>query len=112
MTSGEIIQLVGLSSTIFASLTGFIVALVKANKGKKMGCLKDELKSYIISAEEYTTHTGAQKKSLVLSWAEDYCKKQGIKFDAEQVGNAIDELIELTKMVNKREKDKLATAAI
>ena len=111
MTSGEIIQLVGLGSSLFASLTGFVVALVKANKGKKWSGLKEELRNYIIEAENYVLRTGDEKKSMVLDWAEEYCKKQGIKFDADRVGTAIDDLVDLTKKVNQRAKDKQLAAA-
>ncbi len=107
MTASEIIQLVSLSASLLASLIGFIIALVKAIKNKKWDLLKDTLQDFISKAEGFTNFTGAEKKAIVLSWASNFCGKQGIKFNENKVGTVIDELVELTKKVNQRDKDKI-----
>lgn len=109
MTTSEIIQIIGLVIPLLASISGFVIAIIKAVKGKKWKLLEEALKDFITNAETFPNITGTEKKDMVLSWAEEFCNQQGIKFDAVKVGAIIDDFIELTKKVNQREKDKTQT---
>ncbi len=96
----EIIKVITVCGSLLISLGGFVVALVRDIKTKKWSVLKTELITFITKAEKMRDMTGAEKKSAVLGWAEEYCKNHDIKFDATRVSLEIEELIYFTKNVN------------
>lgn len=100
----EIIKVITVCGSLLISLGGFVVALVRDIKTKKWSVLKTELITFITKAEKMKDMTGAEKKSAVLGWAEEYCKSHDIKFDAQRVSLEIEELIYFTKNVNVNEK--------
>ena len=102
MSSQEIIQLISVIISSLVPLIGFITALVKVIREKQWNILKSALCDFMIRAEELPNSTGEEKKQAVLKWCENFCKTQGINFDAEQVSNAIETLINLTKKVNNK----------
>ena len=106
MSAEEIIRLVSLSVSLLISLSGLLMALIKAVKNKKWDSLKVALLDFVQQAEDFVEYTGEQKKQAVMTWAEDFCKKQGMTFDKDRVSEIIEELISFTKKVNPREKDK------
>ena len=101
MNVEEIIKVITVCGSLLISLGGFVVALVRDIKTKKWSVLKTELITFITKAEKIKDMTGAEKKSAVLGWAEEYCKSHDIKFDAQRVSLEIEELIYFTKNVNK-----------
>ncbi len=111
MSIEEIIRVVSLSISLFISLTGFVITLVKsivnAIKTKNWNALRAELQTFISKAEGFEHFTGTEKKEIVLAWASNYCASKGMKFDANKVGTEIEELVALTKKVNQRDKDKV-----
>lgn len=104
MNFEEIIKVITVCGSLLISLGGFVVALVRDIKTKKWSVLKTELITFITKAEKMKEMTGAEKKSAVLGWAEEYCKSHDIKFDAQRVSLEIEELIYFTKNVNVNEK--------
>ncbi len=104
MNFEEIIKVITVCGSLLISLGGFVVALVRDIKTKKWSVLKTELITFITKAEKMKDMTGAEKKSAVLGWAEEYCKSHDIKFDAQRVSLEIEELIYFTKNVNVNEK--------
>ncbi len=104
MSSKEIMELISLCTSLLIPIIGFVTALVKIIKEKNWNILKSNLCEFIIKAEEMVDSTGQEKKNAVLTWAEEFCKEQGIKFDAKQVSSAIEKLIELSKKVNVGQK--------
>lgn len=105
MNFEEIIKVITVCGSLLISLGGFVVALVRDIKTKKWSVLKTELITFITKAEKMKEMTGAEKKSAVLGWAEEYCKSHDIKFDAQRVSLEIEELIYFTKNVNVNEKN-------
>lgn len=103
MNFEEIIKVITVCGSLLISLGGFVVALVRDIRTKKWSVLKTELITFITKAEKMKDMTGAEKKSAVLGWAEEYCKSHDIKFDAQRVSLEIEELIYFTKNVNKRD---------
>lgn len=104
MEVNEIIRLVCLSVSLLISLAGFVTALIKDIKTKRWDELKDSLLGFIAKAETFTEYSGEEKKSAVLNWASEFCDKHGIKFDAEKVGDEIEQLVAFTKAVNSKEE--------
>lgn len=106
MTIEEIIRIVGLSIPLLISIIGFIISLIKAIKSGKWNKLTEVLKGYIAEAEGFKNYTGAEKKNYVLMCLSDFCKKSNISFDYKKISASIEEILDLTKLVNAREKDK------
>ena len=50
MTTSEIIQIIGLVIPLLASISGFVIAIIKAVKGKKWKLLEEALKDFITNA--------------------------------------------------------------
>ena len=103
MEPDEIIKVVSLCASLLISIFGFVVAVIKEVKLKKWDQIKSVLITFIEKAEEYTTYSGAEKKTAVLKWTKEFCDSHNIKFDVEKVSEQIEELVELTKKVNKKD---------
>lgn len=103
MEPDEIIKMVSLCVSLLISLFGFVVAVIKEVKLKKWDQIKSVLITFIEKAEEYTTYSGAEKKTAVLKWTKEFCDSHNIKFDVEKVSEQIEELVEFTKKVNKKD---------
>lgn len=111
MTAKEITELISLCVSLLIPIAGFIGALVKIIKDKRWNILKSKLIEFMEKAEEMIDATGAEKKQAVLNWCEDFCRKQGINFDANQVSDAIEKLIDLTKKVNNHSNSQTSAPA-
>lgn len=57
---------------------------------------------YIEEAETFVHYTGEEKKQYVLTKANRFAMDNNIKFDEQAVSERIEELVTLTKQVNKR----------
>ncbi|MGN1200842.1 MAG: hypothetical protein ACI4R8_01070 [Candidatus Caccovivens sp.] len=116
MTAEEIIRVISLSVSLLISFIGFVITFIKwiknVIKTKNWNALKSALKEFITKAEGFVNFTGAEKKEIVLAWATNFCSEQGMKFDSEKVSAEIEDLVTLTKQVNQREKDKVATVEV
>lgn len=57
---------------------------------------------YIEEAETFVHYSGAEKKQFVMTKANKFAIENNIKFDEQAVSEKIEELVALTKQVNKR----------
>ncbi len=105
MTTKQIFELISLCLSLLVPILAFVGTLVKVIRDKNWNVLKSALCDFVIKAEETFGCTGAEKKNMVLEWAKDFCQKEGIKFDAEQVSSVIEKLIDLSKRVNTKSKE-------
>lgn len=97
----SVVEMTSLCVSLLLAILGFLTAAVKAIKNKKWDALRTALQNFVQQAEEAAA-TGAEKKSMVLAWAQDFCEKEGIEFDADKVEKCIEELIALSKKVNAK----------
>lgn len=108
-----ILQIVSALIGIFVTAVGFIIPLVKNVKAKNVlqtaVSIAEKVQPYIVEAEEFINYTGEEKKAYVLTKANQYAIENNLSFDVEAVSKEIDNLVELTKQVNQREKDKATT---
>ena len=102
MSMKDITEIVSLCISLLIPIIGFVTALIKVIKDRNWNLLKSALCDFVIKAEELVGQTGEQKKNAVLQWAQEFCQKENIKFDADQVSGAIEKLIDVSKKVNKR----------
>ena len=76
---------------LWAEFAQEAIACVEALKGKSNGEL-----------------TGSTKKEIAMNKVEAACIKNGIPFERDKVSGIIEDIVELTKKVNVRDKDKVA----
>lgn len=88
--------------TFAGALWGGLVAAIKT---KNWGKLKEAIVEYIKDAEAMKTD-GTVKKEIVMSKIRTLCVELGIRFDEAKISAAIENYIQLTKIVNARDKDK------
>ena len=89
----------------------FIMKFLKSAKAKKI-CehvveVGNAVIPYIKQAETFLNYSGAEKKEFVMTKANQYAIENGIRFDEALVSEKIEELVRLTKEVNKRDKDRV-----
>lgn len=73
--------------------------------------LSEELPKFIIEAEEFANYSGKEKKEFVKTKLAVYALNNKIRFNEEIFDESIDEIVDLTKKVNAREKDRQCGAA-
>lgn len=103
----EIITIISASLGFFATGIGFLIPLVKNIKAKnKLVSIKkltSTLQSLIIDAEAFVNYSGAEKKEYVLTKANRFAIENKIPYNETELSDKIEELIVLSKEVNKRE---------
>ncbi len=110
----EIITIVSASLGLFAAVIGFLIPLVKNIKAKnKLVAIKkltSTLQSLIIDAENFVNFSGAEKKEYVLTKANRFAIDNKIPYNELDISEKIEELISLSKEVNKRDTISVSTA--
>lgn len=111
MTVEQILQIAGYvvaGLAVIFSIVQFIYNRVTGSKSKFltnfMGLL-EEISASLGFAEQMTNLKGNDKKEFAQKTIAMYCENRKIKITDEQLNNAIETLIKLTKKVNAREKD-------
>lgn len=102
-----ILSLAGAALGLLVAAATFIVKFLKKSKAKKAAEQVIEIGNailpYIEQAEKFVHYTGEEKKEYVMTKANQYALENGIEFDAEYIGDKVEELIALTKQVNSKE---------
>ena len=110
MSIQEILTLIGSILPLLIAFLTFLVKFIKNEKAKKvLNCtlkLAETIQPLIVEAEKFTHFSGEEKKQYVLTKANQFAIDHKLKFDQEKVSAMIDELVETTKKVNMRDKDK------
>lgn len=108
----QIITLASAGIGLLATITGFLIPLVKNVKAKNkliaLNQLSTCLKTLIVEAEQFTNFTGAEKKEYVLTKANRYALENNIPFDESSVDTEIEKMVKLSKNVNVRAGKSLA----
>ena len=107
----EVLSMIGAIIGLAITAATFILKFVKSVKAEKAAEAVIQIGNAVLpfmkEAETFTKYSGREKKEYVLIKANEFAVEHGMPFDAEQVSVKIEELIALTKTVNKRQKDKL-----
>ena len=87
----------------------FLAKFFKSEKAKRVAeninKVGNAVLPFIEQAETFLNYSGAEKKQFVLTQANQFALDNKLKFDPELISTKIEELVELTKKVNKRTKD-------
>lgn len=112
----EIITIISASLGLIATIIGFLIPLVKNIKAKnKLVAIKkltSTLQSLIIDAEAFVNFTGTEKKEYVMTKANRFAIENKITYNEADVSEKIEELICLSKEVNKRESTSVSPAPV
>lgn len=104
----EIITVASAALGLLATVTGFLIPLVKNVKAKNklsaLNKLTTVLQSLIVDAEKYTNFSGEEKKAYVMTNANRYALDNKIIFDEHMVGDKVEELVALSKAVNVKKQ--------
>ncbi len=100
----QIITIASACVGLLATITGFLIPLVKNVKAKNrlsaLNKLATTLQSLIVDAETFTHFTGAEKKEYFLKKANRYALENNIPFDEASVDAEIEKMVKLSKNVN------------
>lgn len=106
----EILTVGATALSLLVGLLTFLIKFIKNEKAKKIlqNTLKltEALQPLIINAESFINFSGAEKKEYVLTKANQFALDNHMKFDGEHMSALIDEMVETTKKVNMRIKDR------
>lgn len=112
----RIITIVSACLGLIATAIGFLIPLVKNVKTKnRLSAVKkltDTLHSLIIEAETFVNFSGAEKKEYVMTKANRYAIDNKIPYNEADVSEKIEDLISISKEVNKRESTPASSAPI
>lgn len=103
----EIITIASACLGLIATITGFLIPLVKNVKAKNkltaLNKLTTTLQAFIVDAETFTNFTGAEKKEYVMTKVNRYAMENKIPYDEQAVSDKVEEIVSLSKEVNKRD---------
>lgn len=106
----EIKEILGLTVTF---IIGFIILITKLTKSSKLKAIAENLisvekvtKKFICKAEGFVNYSGQDKKEWVKTKVNQFCIENDINYDENIINNIIENLLDLSKTVNKREKDR------
>lgn len=106
----QIITIASAALGLLATITGFLIPLVKNVKAKNklasLNKLTAVLQTLIVEAEKFANYSGNEKKEYVLTKANRYALVNKIAFDEQLVSDKVEELVDLSKNVNVRATKK------
>lgn len=108
MSNVDIGLIVSLVGVIIGAIAAIVTAIIKL-KGKFGELAKDgnwkKLYPMILKAiaeAEATGKSGAEKKEIVMAAVDSFAKELGIQYEADQISDAIEFIIDFSKKVNKK----------
>jgi len=94
---------------LLATAVTFIAKFIKSTKAKRIAeqtiRICDAVLPFIRQAENFKHYSGTEKKEFVMTKANQFCIEQKMPFNTELISSKIEELLKLTREVNRREKD-------
>jgi len=107
-TVREIVVIIGAAVGLLGTAIPLVVNLIRKSRQwareRDWNQLMNVLPELIIDAEQFVNYTGIEKKEYVKSRLLVYALKNKIVFD-DRYDAKIDEIVRLTKLVNRRNKD-------
>ena len=94
-------------------IAGIVFLITRLTKSRKLRKLSEDyikvevvIENLLKNAEDFFNFSGAEKKEWVKTKVNQFCLENRIFYTENIVDETIERLINLTKNVNKREKDK------
>lgn len=99
-----VIALITSAAVFIGTVSGFVIGLVKAIKGKTLAVGKvsvaEELFRLVEEAEAMLGKSGEEKKDFVLNKINEFAVNNKLPFDKDSVSAAIDNIVAFTKKIN------------
>ena len=110
-----LLSLIGTILGLSITVVTFIVKSVRSAKVKKgletAVKIGNAILPFIREAEKFTAFSGEEKKTYVMTKANQFAIQNKIAFDEKQVSDKIEELVALTKQVNAK-SDTVTTGSV
>ena len=101
-----ILSLAGTALSLLVACVTFVIKLVgsirRRVKEEGAAALMNAVAPIVEIAEGFTSYSGAEKKEYVLTKVNQYAIENSIEFDAQSVSDKIEQLVELSRQVNRR----------
>ena len=101
-----------LLAVVIPLLISLFILIAKLTKNTKLRILSENfiqvekvIKKYMENAESFINYSGADKKEWVKTKVNQFCIENDMPYNESVVDSTIERFIDLTKTVNKREKD-------
>lgn len=111
-----ILSIAGAALGLFITTVTFLSQFIKNAKAKKVAenivKIGNAMIPFIEKAETFVNYSGTEKKQYVMTMANQYAIDNKIKFDATAISEKIEELVALTKHVNKPTKNIMGSAQL
>lgn len=102
-----ILSIAGTVLSLVILCVSFLIKLLQSIRARKreqgQTTLLDAVAPIVEIAEAFEGYSGEEKKEYVITKVNQFAIENGIEFNLEVVSKKIEELIELSKKVNKRE---------
>lgn len=101
------LPIIGFFVTVLIPVSIKIARLTKRYKLEKtLTFLNEVAQVAIVEAEKHTNYRGAEKKDYALTKINQACIEKRVCFNLEQASQVIEQLVQTTKEINQRDKDK------
>jgi len=108
-TITDILKLIATSLPFIIAAATYIAANAKNKKLKRKAenwaKIAKAAQVYVADAEQFVNFAGTEKKEWVITKINQYAIDKGIEFDARQASALIEDIVQLSKKVNGRDKD-------
>ena len=102
-----ILSLAGTTFSLLVACVTFVIKLVRSvrRRVREEGAavLMNAVAPIVEIAEGFGNYSGAEKKEYVLTKVNQYAIENSIEFNAQSVSDKIEQLVELSRQVNRRE---------
>lgn len=104
-----ILSIAGTVLSLIIFCISFLIKLLQIRRARKkeqgQATLLDAVAPIVEIAEMFVGYSGEEKKEYVMTKVNQFAIENGIEFNSELVSQKVEELIALSKQVNKRETD-------
>lgn len=105
----DVIKLAAVTLPFIITATTYIAANSKNKRAKKVAENVNKIakaaQTYVTDAEQFIHYSGTEKKTWVLTKINQYAIQAGIPFDEDQASGIVEDIVTITKKVNRRDKD-------
>lgn len=109
-TIGDILKVLGGALPFIVAAITYIAANAKNKKLKRKAenwaKIAKAAQIYVADAEQFLNFAGTEKKEWVITKINQYAIDKGIEFDVRLASALIEDIVQLSKKVNGREKDQ------
>lgn len=111
----NVVEIICGAVSLLLTLVGLFFALLSRSKNAKAKKIAEaglSIVNYgqqaVKLAEQFSGFSGAEKKAYATTLIKEWCMGAGIPYTEEQISEAIEGCVSLSKLVNSRDKDKMA----